>query len=120
MNKNKSPEITYALGLASGLNEDYFTKVKASLVKIIESEGFGLKSEKRYILVSAIHIVEDDFDKKSGRVTGYLDYKVYSNSVSDLKQVWEKSLHDRYSTTCQHFIFDMRDNKVIEVLSMCA
>jgi len=103
----------------------YYQSAEASLKKRIESEPETWKmftnSDKRYMLVSNIKIVQNNIDgSMSGIVTGCLDFHISSNDIEDLRLLWKsKFVQQRYSTTAQHFIVDTKEIKVVEFLSVC-
>ena len=91
----------------------YYEKGKISLKGELESnpEMFQrwVGSDKTYVLVSQRCL------KKT-----YVEARVYSNSVEDLKFLWEDQLaKEYYDSTTQHFIADVKDQKIIEFLSVC-
>ena len=107
------------------LGVEYYAQAAQGLKRLIESDDHWTDwtaSDKRYMLVTHLLIVEGDVDGDTfGRVTGYLDFHVSSTNVEDLRRLWESSfIRTRYSTTHQHFIVDMKDRKVVEFLSICA
>lgn len=72
-------------------------------------------------LVSHLLIVENDVDNHpSGTVTGHLKCFVDASSVEQLSQLWHsKFWRKRYNNTCQHFIADMKERKIVKFLSVC-
>jgi len=78
-------------------------------------------SDKRYLLICYLNITKNDINAElDGQVTGNLECHISSNQISDLKLTWESNfIRGRYDTTRQHFIVDVQDKKVIEVLSGC-
>lgn len=78
------------------------------------------KSDKRYMLVCYPSIVNNNITALSGTVTGHLDFHVSSNSVEDLKLLWYSDfIQQKFDTTRQHFIADMKSRKIIEFMSVC-
>ena len=78
-------------------------------------------SDKRYMLVCYPMIIENDIDNNpSGKVTAHLDCHVSSDNLEDLRLLWKsKFIQQRYDTTKQHFIADIKERKVIEFVSVC-
>jgi thermostable 8-oxoguanine DNA glycosylase len=107
-----------------GLTFEYFEEGKAALKKRLEdnSEMWDrwTKSDKRYMLVYHLLIVDNDVEKGSGPVTAHLDCHIGSNNLEDLRLMWNsKFVQQRYDSTRQHFIVDTKDKKVVEFLSVC-
>ena len=103
----------------------YYEYAKVEFRSVIESyDGWSrwTTSDKRYMLVSQLGIVENDIDgNPSGTVTGYLDMHVSSNRIEDLQLLWASSFfQQRYETSRAHFIVDTKERKVVEFLSICA
>ena len=105
--------------------ETYYESGKTSLKKRIGSKSETWKmwtnSDKRYMLVSSLMIVQNNIDDcPSGKVTGYLDFHISSNNIEDLRLLWKsKFVQQRFSTTTQHFIVDTKEIEFVEFLSVC-
>ena len=102
----------------------YFERGKASLKKDLEENPEMFRdwtsSKGRYKLITYLSIILDDINILSGKVTGYFDFNVSSNSIEDLKKLWKSDfIQGRYETTRQHFIADMQEKKIVEFLSVC-
>ena len=77
-------------------------------------------SSKRYMLVTVLGVVENDLNKTSGVVTNHLHFHVSSDSINDLRKLWNHNfIQQRFETPNQHFIADMREKKIVEFLSVC-
>ena len=105
--------------------ESYYEKGIASLKKKLEENpemwDNWTKSDKRYMLVCYPMIIENDVDNNpSGRVTAHLECHVSSDNIEDLRLLWKsKFIQQRYDTTRQHFIADMKERKIVEFTSVC-
>ena len=104
--------------------ESYYKKGKEALKKELESNSEmwerWTNSDKRYMLVSSIQIIENDINKTCGRTSGYIDCHISSNNIEDLRLLWKSEfIKQRYDTTKQHFIADIKDKKIVEFLSVC-
>jgi len=103
----------------------YYEKGKASLKKDLEEKpemwDNWIKSDKKYMLVCYPMIIENDIDNNpSGRVTAHLDCHISSDNLDDLRLFWKsKFIQQRYDTTKQHFIADVKEKKIIEFTSVC-
>ena len=96
---------------------DYYNKGKESLKKHLEENpkmwDEWTKSDKRYMLIC--YLLAD-----ISLTTGYLDCHISSDSVEDLKSIWESELFQRkYSSSRQNFIADIKERKIVEFLSVC-
>lgn len=104
--------------------EDYFERGKELLKKDLESDAKmwdrWTKSEKRYVLICYIMIMNNNIDITCGRVTADLDCHISSDNIEDLILFWEsKFIKERYDSTRQHFIIDTKEKKVVKFCSVC-
>lgn len=112
--------------------KSYFEKGKDSLKNELEndSEMFNRWTSYvagrdydfyRYRLVSVLRKFGDDAkDRCGGAVTGSFRCFIDAKSVESLKQLWEsKFFKIGFDSTCQHFIVDMAERKIVEFLSVC-
>lgn len=102
----------------------YFEKGKSSLKKEFEENPEmwqkWTNSDKRYMLVTDISIIENDFNKSSGTVTDHFDAHISSDSILSLKNIWLNFFSKRpYDNAKQHFIADMKEKRIIEFCSVC-
>lgn len=102
----------------------YFEAGKASLKHMLEENDEMFEcwtnSDKQYMIVSDISLIEDDFDKREGKITEHFDVHISSNSVKALRSFWINLLSKRpYDSTKQHFIADIKNRKIVEFLSVC-
>ena len=102
----------------------YYEKGKASLTKQLEEDSEmwdrWTKSDKRYMLVCSLAILENTIDKVVGCVTGHLDCHISSDNADDLRLLWgSKFIQQRYNSTHQHFIADIQEKKIVEFVSVC-
>jgi len=80
-----------------------------------------VNSDKRYKLIMEMSLVGDDFEKNQGVITSHYDVHVSSDSSEDLINIWKNFFSKRaYDTTKAHFIVDMKEKKIINLLSFCA
>lgn len=78
------------------------------------------KFHERYVLVTNMCLLENDFSKSTGTVTASFNIHVGSDSIENLINVWSNFFSKRpYNTTKQHFIVDTKDKKVVEFVSVC-
>lgn len=105
--------------------ENYYKRGIDSIKKALEEKSEmwddWTRSDKRYMLVCYLMIIENDIDNDpSGKVTAHLDCHVSSNNLEDLRLLWKsKFVCQRYDTTRQHFIADMKERKIVEFVSVC-
>lgn len=103
----------------------YYEEGIMSLKQRLESDPEMWKrwtnSDKRYMLVTKIPLIENDFhfNKSSGAITDYFDMHISSNSIENLRNIWQNFFFNRYDTTSQHFIADIKNKKIIEFVSVC-
>lgn len=102
----------------------YFEDGRASLQKRLEEDPImwnnWTNSDKRYMLITNINYVGNDFNNKYGTVTHYYDAHISSNSIETLLDIWDNFFSKRpYDTTRQHFIADMKEKKVVKFVSVC-
>lgn len=99
---------------------DYYTRASESITRAIEQNWMAWTvSEKRYMLVTKRCVIEGDLERRTGTVTNRLDFHVSSDSVEDLCALW-RALPWNLDTTYQHFIVDVKEHKVVSLLSICA
>ena len=105
--------------------KSYYEKGIASLKKDLEEKtemwNSWTQSCKRYMLVCYPVIIENDIDSNpSGKVTARLDCHISSDNLEDLRLFWKsKFIQQRYDTSKQHFIADMKEKKIVEFTSVC-
>ena len=102
----------------------YYKNGEASLRAKLESKPEmwekWTNSDKRYMLVTDISLIENDFNKTSGTVTAHFDAHISSNSIESLRGAWQNFFSKRpYDTTKQHFIADIKERKIVEFVSVC-
>jgi len=121
----KTIDTTKFIGASKFDCRTYYEKGKASLKKDLEEKpemwDNWTKSDKRYMLVCYTTIIKDDIDNNpSGKVTAHLDCHVSSDNLQDLRLLWKsKFIQQRYDTTKQHFIADIKERKIVEFVSVC-
>lgn len=106
----------------SPLTEEYLESAKEYLLRAIEEKPENwLNSKKRYVLWTLLHAVNGSLDEDlSGIITDRFECLIYSDSVESLRFFWNsKFVKNRYSTFLSHFIYDLKEKKVVELLSCC-
>lgn len=103
----------------------YYEKGKSLLKMRLEEDpemwNAWTNSDKRYMLICYPMIIENNVDNNgNGKITAHLDCHVSSNNLEDLRLFWNsKFIQQRYDTTKQHFIADIKEKKIFEFVSIC-
>lgn len=96
-------------------------RLEEELEKDLDLWDKWTKSDKRYTLVCFLNIIENNIDENlSGKVTGHLDFYVSSDNIEDLRLLWEsKFVQSKFCSTRWHIIIDVKERKLVEILSFC-
>lgn len=107
---------------------NYYEKASKGLVEDIENDFDKWVNHTideysaRYVLICNIMTVKNDWNKKlSGEVTHHIRLSASSHTIGELCDFYHSDfIKSKLNSTYQHFIVDIKERKVVKILSICA